>query len=124
VVVNDVQDDSQLKAVSRIDQRSKICGTAVAARRREKIDAVVSPVATAWKVADGHELHRRDSELRKVRKTPSGGSKGAFRCKRPDMEFIEHKVRTCHALPIVIGPLERRWIDDLRRTVYAIRLTS
>ncbi len=63
VVVDDVEHHGQTMPVSRIHQPFQSDRAAVGVLRRERIDAVVAPVARAGKLGDRHQLDGRDAEI-------------------------------------------------------------
>ena len=56
MVVNDVENHAQAMLMRRIDEAAKIVGRAIQPRRREQIDAVVTPAEAALKLGDRHDF--------------------------------------------------------------------
>src|SRR3990172_8739682 len=81
-------------------------------------------MAVTSEVPYGHQLHRGDAQFAQQRKTFSGSGKSALLCKRSHMQFVKDQILKSDRRPILIGPGEFSWIDDLRRAVYALWLVS
>src|SRR5258706_9852974 len=52
------------------------------------------------------------------------GPVSALRRERPDVQFVDHPIVDVGPTPSAIGPTKSRRIDDLGRTMYALRLKS
>ena len=63
MVVDDVENDAEAERMGAIDERAKIVGRAVEARRRIEIDAVVAPAERPAKSATGIISIDRDAEI-------------------------------------------------------------
>src|SRR5262245_61255179 len=56
VIVDDVENDAEADRMGAIDEASEIIGSAVEARRREQINAVVTPAEFPGEVGHRHDL--------------------------------------------------------------------
>jgi hypothetical protein len=122
LVVDDVEDHGKAARVGRVDEPPEIVGRAVVVRRREQIDAVVTPVARAGSFGHRHQLDRGDAERREVVEPRFDTGERARRRERADVQLVDDEVVARHAAPVVVGPLERRGIDEHRRPVRAFGL--
>ena len=66
MVIDDIEKDGQSLAMASIDQPLQTVGTAVTILGRVREHTVVAPVACARKLADRHDLDRRDTQLAQV----------------------------------------------------------
>ena len=121
VVVDDVEHDREPETVARVDETFERGGPTVAVLHRERVDAVVAPVALSRKLGDGHELDRGDPEIPKPLESTRRGVERSFERKRPDVELVDNQLFEGSVAPRAVGPIELGG-DDLRRTVDALRL--
>ncbi len=89
VVVDHVEDHRQPCVVSGSDERGELVRTAVGGLGGGQIDAVVAPSVAAGELRDGHDLDRRDPELREPGKLARGGRERALRRERPDVQLVD-----------------------------------
>ena len=106
----------------RVDQTAQIVGCPVAPGRRKERDAVVAPVARAGKVGHRHQFDRRDAERREVGQPRCHAGKRSLWAERPDVQLVEDDVVEIEAGPLIVGPVERTRVHDLRRPVHAFWL--
>src|SRR5256885_6332086 len=52
------------------------------------------------------------------------GREGAFGRECADVQLVNDEIPHRDAAPPIVGPLECIWIDDARRTMYAVRLKT
>ncbi len=64
VVVNDVENYSQAERMRMVDEVAQIIRSSVQTRRREKIDAVVTPSEVSGEIRDRHDLYNGDADAR------------------------------------------------------------
>src|SRR5439155_5616419 len=64
------------------------------------------------------------ARARELAQLAGGRRKGAGTRERADVHLVDHLTVERHAPPRLIGPAKRMWIDDLRRTVDALRLKA
>ncbi len=124
VVVDHVQEHREAGTVSRVDQAAEVVGTAVAAGRSKRRDAVVSPVAAAREIGDGHQLDSRDSEVADVGETLRDRRERPLPREGPDVELVDHEPLEGRPGPRGVRPRERPGVDHLRRPVDALRLEA
>src|SRR5580704_18704858 len=62
VIVDNIEEDHDSAPVGALHQILEILRPAVTAIGREREDAVIAPIALAWKVCDGHQLYGSDSQ--------------------------------------------------------------
>src|ERR1043166_500697 len=67
VVVDNVENDREAERMRAVDKGAEIVGPAIKTRRREQIDAVISPTEASGKIGDRHEFEAGDAELRERR---------------------------------------------------------
>ena len=71
-----------------LDQRLQVLGLAVGAGRCVEIDTVVTPIAEAWKLRNGHQLNGVDSEPPQRPQLAARGRIRAVRSESPDVQLI------------------------------------
>ena len=91
-------------------------------RRREHVDAVVSPSEPPIELGDRHQLDRRDAQPRELPELGLRTRKRSFLRERAHMEFVDDLICEFDAPPSGVVPLEGPGIDDLRRAVRPTRL--
>jgi hypothetical protein len=112
VVVDHVEQHGQSVPMGGVNQRSKIIGCSVTARRCKQCNAVVPPVVVAGKVADGHDLDGRYPEVCERLELAHGGAERALRCKGADVELIDGQVVEGRRRPCAVRPPVLRRVDD------------
>jgi hypothetical protein len=91
VVVDHVEHDPEPDPMRRIDEAAKVVGRAVATRRSEEGDAVVTPVSLSREIGDRHELDRRHPEVAKMLETRLDAGERSFRGETADVQLVEHE---------------------------------
>jgi hypothetical protein len=91
VIVDDVQKRAEPLRVSCLDQPRESARTAVRRMRREQIDAVVAPVARAWKCGDGHDLDGGVAGFAELAQMVRGAGGGSFARKRPEVDLAKNE---------------------------------
>ena len=124
VVVNHVENDAQAGGVSLIDEAAEVVGPAVKPGRREQVDAVVTPAETAGEVGHRHHFQHRHAEVGQFLQFTGGRFVSPLLRERADVHLIDHLTLQAGAAPVLVGPGERRRIDDLRRAVRPLRLEA
>ena len=119
VVVHDVEDHSDAERVRAIHEAAQIVGPAVQPRRREHVDAVVTPAEPAGEVGDRHHFDDGNAGMRQLRQLALRGRPRPFACEGADVQLVDHLARQRHAAPAHVGPFEGARIDDLRRAIRA-----
>ena len=74
--------------VRGIDEAAKIVGRAVQARRREEIDAVVTPAEAAGEIRHGHDFDHRDAELGERGELARRRAPRSFARERADVQLV------------------------------------
>ena len=108
VIVDDVEEDHQIKIVRGVDQRLQLVGRAVGCVRRERQHAVVAPVAPTGKIIDRHQLDGGDAEGGQTRQVARNAAEPA---EHPAMQLVEHRLRPWSAAPMAVSPLVGGGID-------------
>src|SRR2546430_6704233 len=90
--------------------------------RRERVYAVVAPVAIAGERGDGHQLDRSDAELAQPAQVLDHGVERSLRRERPDVQLVEDEVVERELRPW--GDVEARRVDDPRRSEDPLRLVA
>jgi hypothetical protein len=124
MVVDHIELHGEAKVVCPIDQSPEIVGVAVCPRRGKEAHAVVSPISCAGKIGDRHDLNDCDADIAKQLEFPRRGRERSLGRECANVQFVQNPITRRAATPPIIGPGERRWIDHLRWSVYALRLKS
>ena len=124
VVVNHVQHNRQSVLVAGIDKLLQTGGTTVGRLGRVEAGAVVSPISISRDLRDRHDFNRGDAEIAKVGESRNDAFKGPFSGKRAGVEFVDDEILQRDSRPTLVGPAERRGINDAGRTVHAARLPA
>ena len=124
VVVDDVENDTEARAVRNIDQARESLGPAVDRVRCKGVHAVVSPVAPTGESCDRHQLDRRHAELTQIVQAFGNTLERPARRERADVELVDDELLTPETRPLVLGPPERARVDDLRRPTDPLRLRA
>src|SRR5271166_1409466 len=122
MIVDDIEDDPDAKAVSVVDERSKIVGRAVEPGRRKPVDAVVTPAEPPNEIVDRHHFDGGDAEVLEERELVSGRPPCALRSESADVHFVEHLIIDGETDPLLVMPSIGPRIDDLRRALRSLRL--
>src|SRR5207248_642135 len=78
VIVNDIENQTEARGVCLVRKAAEIIRVAVEARRREDIDAIVTPPKFPGELRDRHDFEHRDAEIDKLGNLPRGRLPGAF----------------------------------------------
>src|SRR5579862_2696036 len=101
------------------------CGWApIGILRCEGVHAVVSPVARARELSNGHQFDCRDAEISQTSEVRDERVERAFLRVRADVKLVEDAAFQGDAFPITIPPSKRSCIHNLRWAVYALRLKT
>ena len=119
VIVDDVEENHQIKIVRGVDQRLQLVGRPVGRIRRERQHAVVAPVAPAEKIIDRHQLDCGDAEGSQTRQVARNAAEPA---ERPTMQLVEHRLRPWSAAPMAVAPLVGTGIDHDTAVVHVAGL--
>jgi hypothetical protein len=122
VVADDIENDTEAIDMGRIDELSELVGSPIQVRRRKQIHPVVTPPEAAVEFGHGHQFDDRHAEPRQLRQLLGGRLPGAFKRESPGVQFVDNLTLKRDAGPLVVTPLVRERIDDLRRFVGAFRL--
>ncbi len=90
VVVHDIQNHSHSERVCTVDELPEIIRGAVQARRREGMNAVVTPTELAGKFTDWHHLNDRNASVTKISELCCCGRPGTFRGEGAHVHFVEY----------------------------------
>jgi hypothetical protein len=123
VVVDDVERDRHFPRMARIDQTPKPGDAAVGSMSRERIDAVVAPVAISRKLGHRHELDGGDTKLPQGVEPRDDGIERAFGREGPDVKFVEDQLASTQSRPCVVAP-GKRGLDHRGRAVHTLRLMT
>ena len=93
MVVDNIEQHRQAKAVSSIDESLQSVGTAIRFVHGKKRNAVVAPSMIAIEGRNGHQFHMGDTEIAQVFKLCDRGIKSAFRRECSQMQFIDDGAR-------------------------------
>src|ERR1700738_2976235 len=110
--------------MSSVDQPLQAFGAAIRVLRCEGKDAVVSPVAGAGELSDGHQLKGGDSQTCQFRETRDQGLERSFRRICPHVKFVENARFWRCPLPRRIRPLKPSHVYEMRRAVHSLGLKS
>ncbi len=92
VVVDDIEDHRETVFVSRRDERREARRSAIGGLRGGDVDPVVSPPVRSRKLRHGHDLDRRDAELRELAQVRRRGLERPLRRERADVQLIDHEL--------------------------------
>ncbi len=124
VVVDDVEEHGEPRAVARGHEFLQAARPAVARLHGIGIDAVVAPAALPGELRDRHELDRGDAQLAQLAEPPLRRRKGAALREGADVQLVEHE-RVARAPPgAALVPAEAPWEEDGRWPVDAVRLPA
>ena len=121
VVVDDVQNNSQLLLVAGVDQPLQSDRPTIGALHGKGIDPVVTPVAMSRELGHRHQFHGGDAQRRQVVQLIGHPVKSAFRCEGAHMEFVEDVTAQGDPAPRAIRPIEPG-THHLRRPVHPLGL--
>ena len=107
-----------------IDQGLEVLRPSVGRIGREKVDAVVAPIATAREIGDRHQLDRGDAELDEIVQLVDGRAERAFGRERPDVQLVDDRLLPGAAAPRPVAPLVGARIDHLARAMHVLRLVT
>ena len=107
-----------------IDEPPEIVRRAVESRRREQVDAVVTPTEASVEFGDRHHFDQRDSQFGQLRQLGDRGREGSFGSECADMHLINDLPFPRRAGPLVIVPQVNGRIDNHRQPVRTVRLKS
>src|SRR5688500_2876815 len=124
MVVDHVQDDRHCQTVRFIDEPPKVVRLAIESRRREEVSTVVAPAELAGELSNRLDLQGGNARVGKRRQFPDGRFPGSFLSERANMHFVDHLAISWHALPGVVRPAKVPRVNDLRRTMRAVRLKA
>jgi hypothetical protein len=110
--------------VRRRNEDLQVFGRAIASLRRERVDAVITPVAGARRLRQRHQLDRGNAEIGEIAELFARRGVGPRLREAADMEFVGHDLFPGSTAPIRIGPVEGLRIDDLARAMDIGRLKS
>jgi hypothetical protein len=122
VIVDDIEYYSESFAMTGVHQLFESARAAVGRVGRVKIDAVVTPVAAAGKLGDGHQLEGRNSQFFQSTNPGDDALERSFGGECTGMELVEDVIAQRDACPTVVGPDEGAGVDNLSGTVNAQRL--
>jgi hypothetical protein len=122
MVVDDIENYREPDRVRAVDEALERIGVAIHVIRREELHAVIAPVPAAGTLCDRHHLDHRDAELAQVAQLPDRCVERTLGRERADVQLVDDLPGQLHAAPLRIVPLERRRIDEQRRSVHALRL--
>src|SRR5919202_2256775 len=114
VVVDDVEQHAQSKLMSGIDEAFEPVRATIRLGWRKQVDAVVAPVAAAWKFGHRQRLDRADAKCFQSRQLLDQTIKRTRWRRGPDVRLVDDQALDAYAAPGVVVPLERVRIDDLR----------
>src|SRR5262249_44744475 len=81
---------------------------------RVKVDAIVTPIAIAGKLSDGHQLDMCDAEVSQVIEPVDRRQKRSLRRKSADMKFVNYRGNGWLWLQDSVSPWERTVIHSAR----------
>src|SRR5258708_31084380 len=91
---------------------------------RVQIYSVVTPIAVAGKFGDRHQFNGGDTQLCEVGKFWNYRFESSVGSERAGVQLIDDMAGERDSFPGTVRPFERIGIDDLRRTVHALRLKA
>src|SRR6185437_12091590 len=75
-------------------------------------------------VGKGHDLDYGDARRRQFRQFAQRRRPCSLRRECAEVHFVDHLSRQTQTTPVLVGPGERGWIDNLRGTVRSFRLKT
>ena len=124
VVVDDVEDDAQARAVGGVDEARQAVRAAVGRVRGREVDAVVAPAVVAGELGDRHELDVGDAQLGQRRQPRRGGLEGPLGGEGADVQLVEHGVAQRRGAEAAVGPRERARVDHARGPAQPVGLPA
>src|SRR5579863_4040326 len=124
MVVDHVQRNGETLSVSGIHQTMKRGRTSVGILRGIGVYAIVSPIAIAGKLSNGHQFDGGDTKIDEVREARNQRVEGPFRREGADVKLIKDAALEGDAFPFTICPLERVWGHNLRWAVNTAGLAA
>src|SRR5690242_6568556 len=106
-----------------VDQRFEIVRRAVARVWSEGENAVIAPIPSAGKIANGHDLDRGDAERRDDLSFLRGGRESPLLGEGADVKLVERGFVPRTRAPVV-NPRIGGWVDDFARPVNVLRLKA
>src|SRR6266481_1143738 len=91
---------------------------------RVQIYSVVTPIAVARKFGDRHQFNGGDAQLFEVGKFWNYRFESSVGSERAGVQLIDDVAGERDSFPGTVRPFERIGIDDLRRTMHALRLKA
>src|ERR1700732_534787 len=110
--------------MSSVDQPLQAFGAAIRVLWCEGKYAVISPVAGAGELSDGHQLKGGNSQTCQFRETRDQGLERSFRRICPHVKFVENARFQRYPVPRRIGPLKPSHVYEMRRAVHSLGLKS
>ena len=104
VVVDHVQEDGDTVPVAGVHQLLQTARPAIRILRSIRKHAVVAPVAVARKLADRHDLDRRDSQLFEIAQPRDDRLERPLARESSHVDLIEDKILAADSFPILIRP--------------------
>ncbi len=117
VVVDHVEDDGDVLLMSFVDEAAQVVGLAVEPRRREEADAVVAPAEATREIGHRHQLDARHAQARKLFQLRRRRRERPFAREGADVQLVDDLPLERRALPLRVGPAERRRVYDARVAV-------
>src|SRR5216683_1768626 len=122
MVVHDVQNDSETRGVTLVDELFETRGTAVGMMGSEEIHAVIAPPTIARELGDRHKLDDVDAEVDEVGEPLDHSVEGSFGREGSDVQLIKDEAREGEAAPARVSPRVPAVLDHLRQAQHAIGL--
>src|SRR6266545_593095 len=124
MVVDDVEREGEPSPMAFVDEPAQAVRTAVARVWRVRKHSVVTPIAFAGKLRDGHELDRRDAQVLQIVELADYPLERSLRGESSYVKLVEDEVRERDAGPTLVGPSKRIARHDPRGAVHAARLKA
>ena len=107
-----------------VDEGAEIVGRAVQVGRGEQVDTVVAPAEAAGELGHGHDLDERNAQRGQFRQLTRRRPQRAFGREGADVQFVDHLPRKGRAGPVAVAPGVGAGVDNLRRSMRALRLAA
>src|ERR1700730_9830645 len=124
MVINDVQRYRQAMPVRRINEFLQTARASVRILWRERLHAVISPVAPAGELRYRHQFNGCDSQFTHLGQVRDENLKSSFSRVRAHVQFVENSVLQFWPTPGRVRPFEIVQIDHLRWAVNTFGLKA
>src|SRR4030066_405497 len=112
MIVDHIQNHRQAPLMAGINQPHEPLRTSIRILHRERVNAIIAPVAIPRELSHRHDLNCGYAQILQFIQVWDDGVKGALRSKSPHMEFVNHIMGERYSGPVKLFP-NKMGVNDL-----------